>query len=117
MAVRARFAAVAPGVACFRDTCNVYVLRRAGEAVLVDFGDGDVLDHLAELEVERVSDVLLTHHHRDQLGGLARAAAAGIRIWAPPVEVELIAGMDERWRTRRTWNDYDLRQDRFSLLE
>jgi glyoxylase-like metal-dependent hydrolase (beta-lactamase superfamily II) len=107
---------IAPGVSCFRDTCNVYVLAAGGEAVLVDFGDGDVLDHLGELGVERVTDVLLTHHHRDQLGGLQRAADAGIRIWAPPCEVELIAGIDERWRRRRLANDYDLREDRFSLL-
>ena len=107
---------IPPRVSCFRDTCNVYVVRTGREAVLVDFGDGRVLDHLEELGVERVTDVLLTHHHRDQLGGLARAAEAGIRIWAPPAEVELIAGMDERWPRRPTWNDYDLRQDRFSLL-
>jgi glyoxylase-like metal-dependent hydrolase (beta-lactamase superfamily II) len=109
--------AIQPGVSCFHDTCNVYVLRRGTEAVLVDFGDGAVLDHLADFEVDRVTDVLLTHHHRDQLGGLRRAADAGIRIWAPPNEIELIAGMDERWRRRQTWNDYDLREDRFSLLE
>jgi glyoxylase-like metal-dependent hydrolase (beta-lactamase superfamily II) len=109
--------AVSPRVSRFRDTCNVYVLRAEdGTAVLVDFGDGRVLDHLEELGVERVTDVLLTHHHRDQLGGLARAVEAGIRIWAPPCELELIAGMDERWRSRPTWNDYDLRQDRFSLV-
>jgi len=107
---------IAPGVSCFRDTCNVYVLAAGGEAVLVDFGDGNVLDHLGELGVERVTDVLLTHHHRDQLGGLQRAADAGIRIWAPPCEVELIAGIDERWRRRQLANDYDLREDRFSLL-
>ena len=62
--------AVAPSVSCFRDTCNVYVLRAGTDAILVDFGDGDVLDQLAELGVERVTDVLLTHHHRDQIGGL-----------------------------------------------
>jgi glyoxylase-like metal-dependent hydrolase (beta-lactamase superfamily II) len=117
MAVRARSAAVAPGVSCFRDTCNVYVLQAGAEAVLVDFGDGDVLDHLGELGVERVTDVLLTHHHRDQLGGLKRAAAAGIRIWAPPVEAGYVAGAGEHWSRRRTLNDYDLREDRFSLLE
>jgi glyoxylase-like metal-dependent hydrolase (beta-lactamase superfamily II) len=109
--------AIQPGVSCFHDTCNVYVLRRGTEAVLVDFGDGAVLDHLADFGVDRVTDVLLTHHHRDQLGGLRRAADAGIRIWAPPNEIELIAGMDERWRRRQTWNDYDLREDRFSLLD
>ena len=122
MVVRAATTSIAPGVSCFRDTCNVYVLAAADggaggrEAVLVDFGDGDVLDHLDELGVDRVTDVLLTHHHRDQLGGLQRAAAAGIRIWAPPSEAELVAGIDDRWRRRRIANDYDLREDRFSLL-
>ena len=108
---------IAPGVSCFRDTCNVYVLRSGTEAILVDFGDGDVLDHLDELGVERVTDVLLTHHHRDRLGGLQRAVDEGIRIWAPPGELELIANVDERWRVRQLGNDYDVREDRFSLLE
>jgi glyoxylase-like metal-dependent hydrolase (beta-lactamase superfamily II) len=108
---------VAPGVARFRDTCNVYVLRSGRDAALVDFGDGDVLDHLDALGVDRVTDVLLTHHHRDQLQGLARAAAAGVRIWAPPVEQDLIGRAEEHWQARQVENDYDLRQDRFSILE
>jgi glyoxylase-like metal-dependent hydrolase (beta-lactamase superfamily II) len=33
------------------------------------------------------------------------------------VEAELVSGIDERWQTRQVDNDYDLRQDRFSLLE
>jgi glyoxylase-like metal-dependent hydrolase (beta-lactamase superfamily II) len=100
----------------FRDTCNVYVLRSGRQAVLVDFGSGDVLDHLAEWDVDEVTDVLVTHHHRDQVQGLERAAAAGIRIWVPPVEQDLIASVDEHWRTRQFANDYDVRQDRYSLL-
>jgi len=111
------FDQVAAGVARFRDTCNVYVLAAGDEAVLVDFGSGAVLDHLAELGVRRVTDVLVTHHHRDGVQGLARAAEAGIRIWVPPHERELIDAVDGRWATRRLDNDYDLRQDRFSLLE
>lgn len=107
---------VAASVSCVRDTCNVYVLRSGREAVLVDFGSGAVLDHLAELGVDRVTDVLVTHHHRDQVQGLARAVEAGISIWVPPVEVDLIADVDEHWRARRVENDYDLREDRFSLL-
>src|SRR5215210_2367072 len=117
MAVRARSERISQHVSSFRDTCNVYVLRSGRDAILIDFGDGDVLDHLEELEVERVTDVLVTHHHRDQVGGLARAVAAGIRVWVPPLELGLIADVDEHWRRRRTMNDYDLREDRFSLLE
>ncbi|NUT54403.1 MAG: MBL fold metallo-hydrolase, partial [Thermoleophilia bacterium] len=111
------FEQVAAGVARFRDTCNVYVLASGSEAVLVDFGSGAVLDRLGELGVERVTDVLVTHHHRDQVQGLARAREAGIRIWVPPYERELIDAVDRRWATRPLDNDYDLRQDRFSLLE
>ncbi|HEX5801166.1 MAG TPA: MBL fold metallo-hydrolase [Gaiellaceae bacterium] len=110
-------ATVSASVSVVRDTCNVYVLRTGGDAVLVDFGSGAVLDRLDELGVERVTDVLVTHHHRDQVQGLARAAAAGIRIWVPPVEEELIAGISHRWETRQLDNDYDVRQDRYSLLD
>ncbi len=106
-----------PGVSRFRDTCNVYVLRSGRDAALIDFGSGEVLDHLGELGIDRVTDVLITHHHRDQLQGLARAVESGIRIWVPPVERDLVAEVDRHWSSRQVENDYDLRQDRFSLLE
>jgi len=108
---------VVPGVYRLRDTCNVYVLRAGREATLVDFGSGAVLERLEELGIDRVTDVVVTHHHRDQIQGLARAAAAGVRIWAPPVERELIDDVDRHWLMRPLDDDYDLREDRFSLLE
>jgi glyoxylase-like metal-dependent hydrolase (beta-lactamase superfamily II) len=110
-------AEVAPGVFLVRDTCNVYVLRSGREAVLVDFGSGSALDRLDELGVGRITDVLVTHHHRDQVQGLGRAADAGARILVPPVERDLFDRIDARWAARQVDNDYDLRQDRFSLLE
>ncbi|HEY0443859.1 MAG TPA: MBL fold metallo-hydrolase [Candidatus Limnocylindrales bacterium] len=108
---------IAPDVFRFTDTCEVYVVRSGRDAILIDFGSGDVLDHLAELGVDRVTDVLMTHHHRDVAQGLPRAAAAGIRIWVPPTEVDLFAAVDEHWQARPLANLYDLREDRFSLLE
>ena len=104
-------------ISTFRDTCNVYVLRTGRQAVLIDFGAGAVLDHLEALGIDSVTDVLLTHHHRDQAQGLQRAVDAGARVWVPPVEHELVARVDERWTWRQVDNDYDLREDRFSLLE
>ncbi len=108
---------VADGVHLFRDTCNVYVLVHDRDAVLIDFGDGAVLDHLAEFGADRVTDVLVTHHHRDQVQGLHRAVAHGARIWVPPVERDLFDRVDHHWQQRPIRNYYDLRQDRFSLLE
>ena len=51
---------VEPNVVRFADTVNVYVLRHDDEAILIDFGSGDVLDALDALGVTRVTDVLLT---------------------------------------------------------
>ncbi len=108
---------LANGVHRFRDTCNVYVLVHERTAVLIDFGSGAVLDHLADFGVDRVTDVLVTHHHRDQVQGLHRAVAHGARIWVPPVERDLFDRVDDHWQQRPIYNYYDLRQDRFSLLE
>src|ERR671936_1065240 len=91
---------LAPGISRFRDTCNVYVLRSGREAVLVDFGSGAVLDELAAFGVDRVTDVLVTHHHRDQVQGLQRAVERGIRIWVPLVEEELFSRVGLHWQAR-----------------
>lgn len=100
----------------FEDSCHVYVLVHGSGAVLIDFGTGAVLDHLSEFGVDRVTDVLMTHHHRDQAQGLPRAAAEGIRIWVPPAEQDLFGRVDEHWQQRNVRNYYNLRQDRFSLI-
>ena len=79
----------------FQDSCEVYVLVSGTDAICVDFGTGAVLDHLADFSVTRITDVLMTHHHRDQAQGLPRAAAAGVRIWVPSVERDLFEWVDE----------------------
>jgi glyoxylase-like metal-dependent hydrolase (beta-lactamase superfamily II) len=100
-----------------RDTANVWVITRGRDAVCVDFGSGAVLDQLDELGVDRITDVLVTHYHRDGAQGLARAADAGIRIWVPPVEQDLFTHAEDLWAGRRVEGDYDMLQERFSLLE
>lgn len=113
---------VATGVWRVADTCNVYLLvdpaRPAGDrdAVAIDFGSGLALDELAGLGIRRITDVLMTHHHRDQGQGLPLAVAHGARVHVPPVERELFDRVEEMWSGRPLDNDYMLRQDRFSLL-
>jgi glyoxylase-like metal-dependent hydrolase (beta-lactamase superfamily II) len=114
---------LAPGLFRVRDTCHVYVVavpaaegqERTG--IALDFGSGAVLDHLDEMGLDRLTHVLMTHHHRDQAQGLARAVEAGIEVHVPPVEQDLFARVDEMWEGRQVIDDYNLREDRFSLLE
>ncbi|MFD5214035.1 MBL fold metallo-hydrolase [Microbacterium sp. NPDC058345] len=116
-------AEIARGVWRIADTCHVYLLVDPGapegerDAVAVDFGSGLALQHLAELGIRRITDVVMTHHHRDQAQGLPLAAAHGARIHVPPVERELFDRVEEMWTARQLDNDYNLRQDRFSLLD
>ncbi|MCX5643683.1 MAG: MBL fold metallo-hydrolase [Phycisphaerae bacterium] len=68
------------------DTCNVYVLRDGDAALLIDLGDGSVLDHLGEIGVRRVEWVLFTHHHREQCQGIAKLAGWKPQVAAPEIE-------------------------------
>jgi glyoxylase-like metal-dependent hydrolase (beta-lactamase superfamily II) len=119
---------VARGVYRVRDSCNVYLVVADADvaaggdaaprtAVAIDFGSGLALEVLSALGIDAITDVVMTHHHRDQAQGLPLAAERGIRIHVPPVEVDLFANVEEMWQTRQLENDYNLRQDRFSLLQ
>jgi glyoxylase-like metal-dependent hydrolase (beta-lactamase superfamily II) len=79
-----------PNLFAWTDTCNVYVLRNGDAAVLIDLGDGSVLDYLGEIGVKRVEWVLFTHHHREQTQGAARLKGTGAKIAAPEAERELL---------------------------
>src|SRR4051794_22902212 len=104
-------------VAHVRDSFSGWGLTRGRDAVWIDFGSGAVLDRLEELGVDRITDVLVTHHHRDGVEGLARVAAAGARIWVPPVERALFTDARGHWSRRRVAGSYDVRQDSWAPLE
>ena len=62
------------------------MLRDGDAALLIDLGDGSVLDHLPEIGVKRVEWVLFTHHHREQCQGASRLKGTGARVAAPETE-------------------------------
>jgi glyoxylase-like metal-dependent hydrolase (beta-lactamase superfamily II) len=112
-----RLRQISPSLYRFEDTCNVYVICSSDRAVLVDFGTGEVLDHLPSLGVKQVSDVLMTHYHRDQGQGLGQALPPGARLWVPHTEQDYFLAVEAFWQSRPIFNNYDMRQDRFSLLQ
>ena len=92
--MKSTFTEVAPGVYCWADTCNVYVIKDGPAAILIDLGDGSVLDALPQIGVAQVEWVLYTHHHREQCQGHAKLAShpackGGVRVAAPANEREL----------------------------
>ena len=63
----------------WQDVCNVYVLRDGDAAMLIDVGDGSVLDHLGELGIRKLEWVLLTSHHRELCQGHPKLKPGGRR--------------------------------------
>jgi glyoxylase-like metal-dependent hydrolase (beta-lactamase superfamily II) len=101
----------------FRDTCNVYALVAQGEAILIDFGSGAVLDHLGDIGVGQVRAILHTHHHRDQCQGDLRAADQGIPIWVPEHERRLFEHAELFWASKQLFDVYNVRNTYFSLTQ
>ena len=108
---------VLKGIYRIEDSCNVYVIQKGDRALVIDFGTGLVLEAIKELGISRVEAVLLTHHHRDQAEGIKRANDAGIPVFVPETEQGLVAEASEMWQAREIYNNYNNRQDRFSILE
>ena len=98
--------AASPGVSRFRDTCNVYVLalgRRRGARRLRRAAP------CSTSSTSSASSASPTSCHAPPPRPGRRACSArstpGSRVWVPPVEADLIAGVDEHWQraaARRT---------------
>ncbi len=95
----------------FEDTCNVYLIRQDDSAVVIDFGSGKILDHLADLGVRKIDWILHTHHHRDQCQGDHNAISRRISIAVPYHETHLFADAENFWRNRRVFHLYYVRND------
>jgi len=115
MATQFRWQRLSEHLYRFEDTCNAYAVVWDGEAVLIDFGSGAVLDHLNEIGVGRVRAILHTHHHRDQCQGDLRAAAEGIPIWVPEHERRLFEQAELFWATKQLFDVYNVRNTYFTL--
>ncbi len=79
-----------PNLFVWTDTCNVYVLRDGDAAILIDLGDGSVLEHLPQIGVQRVEWLLLTHHHREQCQGAIQIDRSVTKVAAPKAEQALL---------------------------
>ena len=89
-----------PDIFLWSDTCNVWVLREGDAALLINLGDGSVLDHLKDVGVKRVEWVIFTDHHRELCQGIARLDRKVTQVAAPKDEQELLENplQFRKWR-------------------
>jgi glyoxylase-like metal-dependent hydrolase (beta-lactamase superfamily II) len=89
----------------FTDTCNVYVVTSGDACLLIDTGDGGVLEHLSAVGIKRVEWVLHTHHHRDQCQG-DRRLDSSTRIAVPARELHHFASAEAFWQSLKLDDRY-----------
>ena len=108
------FEKISDNLYLFRDTCNVFVVKDGNKALLIDFGSGRVLDHLADLGIGQIDWILHTHHHRDQCWGTPRLKEHGAQVAVPEYERHLFDQVELFWQTRRTYDNYNDRNTFFT---
>ncbi|MFC4427285.1 MBL fold metallo-hydrolase [Deinococcus navajonensis] len=99
---------VLPGIFRHTSSAHVYVVCDGDSAVLINIGDGSVLDGLPP-QVRRVRAVLITHHHRDVAGGASRAVRAGIPVYTSEGEGESMLDPQRYLSLADARNNYDAR--------
>jgi glyoxylase-like metal-dependent hydrolase (beta-lactamase superfamily II) len=95
----------------YKGAVNTGVIREGEEALIIDIGDGKVLETLGLYGIRRVNGLLFTHHHRDQAYGAYRALGEGTWVGVPKAERGLFEDVYSRyWQdpTRR-WHMYYFR--------
>ncbi len=84
------FQQIMPGVLRFDDRCNVYLVVRDDRCYAIDFGTGQWLAAVEELDLPPVTDVLITHHHAEQIAGLAGQGSRPFTVHAPHGEQQFM---------------------------
>lgn len=90
----------------FNDIVNVYVLKNNNQAILIDFGSGEILEYLTEIGVNKINYILHTHYHRDQCFGDNIAIENGIKIACPHKERKLFERAEDFWKAKSYYDLY-----------
>lgn len=100
----------------YRDIVNVGFIQSNGKSLLIDSGEGSILNYPGFLPIEAV---LYTHYHRDQCWGAGRLKDLQIRINVPASEAEFFRNATEFWETSDKLIDhrYDFRPEMMVLRE
>lgn len=93
----------------FKDSVNVYAIKDGKKAILIDFGSGDILNHLPKIGVSKVDYIFHTHYHRDQCYGDSEALKQKIKIAAPSKEQKLFIEAENFWKIKSYYDIYSFK--------
>jgi len=80
---------------------NVGVINVNGKALIIDSGEGDIMEVAESLGISDIEWVLYTHFHRDQCAGAGLLKQSGVKLCVPASEADYFHQATE------FWNNYD----------
>lgn len=104
-------------VGVYHDNVNVGVIRRNGRTLLIESGEGGILDTAKALGLGPIDWVLYTDHHRDQCSSASRLKQAGARVAVPAAEADFFRNATDNWARadKALYHRYYFRPDFFFL--
>lgn len=100
----------------FRDTCNVYIIKKGDRALLIDFGSGAVLNALKGMGINHIDRLLHTNYHRDVCGG-DHLLDDGTIISVPEEEMMFFNQAEDFWQNKRVYVTYNLESVFFTRIQ
>jgi len=77
---------VSPHVYIYHDVINVGVIIVNGKALIIDSGEGNILEAAESLGISEIEWVLYTHFLRDQCAGAGLLEQSGVKLAVPASE-------------------------------
>lgn len=74
-------------IPAFKDN-YIWLLENAGETWVVDPGDAEPVQRRLEESGKQLDGILITHHHRDHIGGVAALLQPGMRVVGPALDAQ-----------------------------
>lgn len=74
----------------------IWVLRHLDQAIVIDPGDGTVVQHFLDAESLKLAAIVITHHHPDHTAGIAALHKRwDVPVYGPRAEQDRIAGLTQ----------------------
>lgn len=109
---------LSPHLLVFTGPINVGIIRHGRECMLIDTGDGRVSGALNKLGIDRVKQIIFTHHHRDQACGAHRFSEGMPRILVPAAERPFFDDVQAYWSNPKCrWHIYNQHPHHLMLAE